>query len=138
MAERWVTYDALAALLDTTPEAARQLANRLKFRKQQSNQPRDRRVRVLISDQVVAEHKRPDTTRTPPVHHRDESGGYHPDIATRDEIQFLRTELASRDEWHQAELVRLESLWRARLEDLTAAQAKAEERHRQEITRLEA
>jgi hypothetical protein len=69
---RWMTYAELGELIGASPEAGRQLALRLKLRKQIGNE--DKRIRVWVDEDAVARRAvRPTPVQMPvkaPVGHR--------------------------------------------------------------------
>jgi len=88
---KWMTYAELGELIGGTSEAGRQLALRLKLRKQVGNE--DKRVRVWVDEETVTRRSsRPTPVQTPVEHPAQTS--VQQDIQTG-EINALREHLAT-------------------------------------------
>jgi chromosome segregation ATPase len=88
---KWMTYAELGELIGGTSEAGRQLALRLKLRKQVGNE--DKRVRVWVDEETVTRRSsRPTPVQTPVEHPAQTS--VQQDVQTG-EINALREHLAT-------------------------------------------
>jgi hypothetical protein len=135
---KWMTYAELGEMIRGTPEAGRQLALRLKLRKQVGNE--DKRVRVWVDEDAIGRRNtRPTPVQTPaerPVQTPVQQDGQTGEIkALREHLETVERLMAQQRNDHAAELERLrEELERARM-DADRARELAE-RERNHVTTM--
>jgi outer membrane murein-binding lipoprotein Lpp len=107
---KWMTYAELGELIGGTPEAGRQIALRLKLRKQIGNE--DKRARVWVEEDTLPRRaNRPTPVQTPvdppvqtPVHEHERTGEIN---ALQAHLETLERLLVQQREGHTAEVDRL-------------------------------
>jgi chromosome segregation ATPase len=124
---KWMTYAELGELIGGTPEAGRQLALRLKLRKQIGNE--DKRVRVWVDEETVTRRSsRPTSVQTPverPIQTPVQQDGQTGEInALREHLATLEQLMAEQRTDHQAALDLFRAAHAAELERIGAAQAR--------------
>jgi chromosome segregation ATPase len=124
---KWMTYAELGELIGGTPEAGRQLALRLKLRKQIGNE--DKRVRVWVDDETVTRRNtRPTSVQTPvedPAHTPVQQDGQTGEInALRKHLATMERLMAEQRADHQVALDLLRAAHLAELERVAADQAR--------------
>jgi chromosome segregation ATPase len=124
---KWMTYAELGELIGGTPEAGRQLALRLKLRKQIGNE--DKRVRVWVDDETVTRRNtRPTSVQTPvedPVHTPVQQDGQTGEInALREHLATMERLMAEQRADHHVALDLLRAAHLAELERVAANQAR--------------
>jgi chromosome segregation ATPase len=133
---KWMTYAELGELIGGTPEAGRQLALRLKLRKQIGNE--DKRVRVWVDEETVTRRSsRSRSVQTPvehPIQTPVQQDGQTGEInALREHLETMERLMAEQRTDHQAALDLFRAAHAAELERIEAAQARLIEN----ATRLE-
>ena len=127
---KWMTYAELGEMIGGTPEAGRQLALRLKLRKQVGNE--DKRVRVWVDEDAIGRRNTLPTPVQTPVQQNGQTGEIK---ALREHLETVERLMAQQRTDHAAELERLrEELERARM-DADRARELAE-RERNHVTTM--
>jgi chromosome segregation ATPase len=124
---KWMTYAELGELIGGTPEAGRQLALRLKLRKQIGNE--DKRVRVWVDEETVTRRSNRSRPVQTPVEHPIQTpvqqDGQTGEInALREHLATMERLMAEQRTDHQAALDLFRVAHAAELERIGAAQAR--------------